>query len=463
MLATQLILPTGASAAEPCPAERPPFSLLRYDESYTFLENPECRTEFWDAVKYIPLGRRSGWYLSLGGDFRERYEFFHNEDAGSAPADRDGNNSYVRHRYLLHGDLHLGPSFRIFAQFLAGLETGRTGGPRPEIDEDAFDLHQAFVDLVLPLGRDSSLTSRLGRQELSYGSGRLVDVREVNLPRSFDAARLLLRTGGWAVDGFWSKPVRNRTGVFDDDTDPDRSLWSVYAVTPLALLPDGHADLYYLGYENRRAQFDQGSGYELRHTFGFRLWGQPGRWEYDVEFIGQVGQFSSGTIGAWGIASTTHYTFTRLPLRPRPGLRADVTSGDQDPRSVNLQTFNPLFPTGAYYNLGDPVGPQNLIHVHPVVDLHFGGAMTLTMDWAFFWRTSLDDGLYRLAGSVFRTGQLSRERYVGSAPAVTLRWAPTRHISVLAGYVHFFAGPFLRETPPGKDTDYFTIWVAYKF
>src|SRR5262245_18403019 len=110
MLATQLILPTRASASEPCPAERPPFSLLRYDESYTFLENPECRTEFWDAVKYIPLGRRSGSYLSLGGDFRERYEFFHNEDAGSAPADGDGNNSYARHRYLLHGDLHLGPS-----------------------------------------------------------------------------------------------------------------------------------------------------------------------------------------------------------------------------------------------------------------------------------------------------------------------------------------------------------------
>jgi hypothetical protein len=101
--------------------------------------------------------------------------------------------------------------------------------------------------------------------------------------------------------------------------------------------------------------------------------------------------------------------------------------------------------------------------VHPVVDLHFGGAMTLTMDWAFFWRTSLDDGLYRLSGSVFRTGQLSRTRYVGSAPAVTLTWAPTRHISVLASYVHFFAGPFIRETPPGKDTDYFTIWVAYKF
>lgn len=52
---------------------------------------------------------------------------------------------------------------------------------------------------------------------------------------------------------------------------------------------------------------------------------------------------------------------------------------------------------------------------------------------------------------------LTGARYVGSAPAVTLTWTPTRHISVLASYAHFFAGPFIRETPPGKDVDYFTI------
>jgi hypothetical protein len=234
MLATHLTLPAGALAYEPCPAERPWFSLLRYEESYESLENPRCRTAFWDPVKYIPLGSRSGWYFSLGGEFRERYEFFHNEDAGSQPADRHGNNSFARHRYLLHGDVHVGPSFRAFVQVLAGLETGRMGGPRPEIDEDAFDLHQAFADVVLPLGADGSLTSRLGRQELRYGSGRLVDVRDAHLPRSFDATRLVLRAGGWSADGFWSKPVRNRTGVFDDDTAPQRSLWGVYAVKALA-------------------------------------------------------------------------------------------------------------------------------------------------------------------------------------------------------------------------------------
>jgi hypothetical protein len=284
-----------------------------------------------------------------------------------------------------------------------------------------------------------------------------------NLRRAFDAVRLLLRVGTWAVDGFWSKRVRNRDDVFDDDPDPERSLWGVYAVHPLALLPDGHVDLYYLGITHRQALFDQGMADELRHSLGLRLWGRPMPWEYDVEFIWQFGTFGSGTILAWAVASVTRYHFDALPLRPRLSLVADITSGDQDPNSANLQTFNPLFPTGAYFNIADPVGPSNIMHLHPGLDLHFGEKVTATAKWTFFWRQSLDDGIYRLSVAPLRTGQQSRQRYIGSSPSLTGVWTATRHITVQASYVHFFAGPFLEETPPGKDIDYVTIWFTYKF
>jgi hypothetical protein len=108
----------------------PAYQLLRDKEDYSYLKDPRCRTDFWDAIKYIPLGSQQGWYLSLGGELRERYEFFHNEEAGSQLADRHGNNSYALQRYLLHGDLHLGARLRFFAQIMSGLENGRSGGPR---------------------------------------------------------------------------------------------------------------------------------------------------------------------------------------------------------------------------------------------------------------------------------------------------------------------------------------------
>ncbi len=79
---------------------------------------------------------------------RERDEFVHNPNAGSGIANASGDNQDLLERYLLHADLHLGPNFRFFGQLVTGLESGRIGGPRPDIDENIFDLHQGFADFV---------------------------------------------------------------------------------------------------------------------------------------------------------------------------------------------------------------------------------------------------------------------------------------------------------------------------
>jgi hypothetical protein len=445
--------------------EAPPaYKLLRYDEDYSYLKDPSRRTDFWDAIKYVPLWGCEDCYLTVGGELRERYEFLHNADEGAAPADSHGNNGYLLQRYLLHGDLHVTSYFRFFGQLMTGLEDGRIGGPRSDVDRDAFDVHQAFADLVLPVaGEKDTLTARLGRQEFEYGSGRLIDVRDgVNVRLAFDAARLLLRTGDLQVDGWWSKPVRNRPGVFDDDPDPTRSFWGLYAVHPLPFLNQGNVDLYYLGFENKQALYVQGPGSELRHSLGTRLWGKPLPWEYNLEYVWQLGAFGPGTIEAWTVAHAVRYNFSDLPLKPRLGLRFDIASGDNNRSSPNLQTFSPLFPSGMYFNLLNPVGPLNMIDLHPTCDLYAGEKITLGLDCDFFWRESLGDGVYRISGTPLRPG-IGGGRFVGSSPAITVVWNATRHLSMLASYVHFFPGPFFKENPPDKATDYFTTWLNYEF
>jgi hypothetical protein len=356
-------------------AAPPAYKLLRYEEDYSyFYRKSSLPPDFWDPIKFIPLWWVDPNYLSLGGEVRERYEFYHNPDAGLPPANAHGNNGDFLERYLLHADYHLSEFFRFFGQIVTGLEDGRIGGPRPDIDRNAFGVHQAFADFVLPLaGEKDTLTARLGRQELEYGSGRLIDVRDgPNLRLSFDAARLLLHTMDWEVDSWWGKPVLNQPAVFDDIPDPVRSFWGVYAVGPLPLLPKGNIDLYYLGFENKDAVYAQGPGYELRHTLGTRLWGRPLPWEYNLEYDWQFGRFGTGTIEAWSAAHAIRYNFSDLPLKPHVGLRFDATSGDNNPATANLQTFNPLFPSGVYFNLLNPVGPLNMIDLHPTLDLYAG-------------------------------------------------------------------------------------------
>ena len=48
------------------------YSLLRENEDWSFLSNPAIRDDFWDPIKYIPLGT-SGSYVSLG-EVREVFE-----------------------------------------------------------------------------------------------------------------------------------------------------------------------------------------------------------------------------------------------------------------------------------------------------------------------------------------------------------------------------------------------------
>src|SRR2546425_1120728 len=441
-------------------ADAPPFKLIRYDESYAYLRDPSQRSDYLDVIKFIPLTTNGDWYLTLGGEIRERYEYYHNSLWGRGPQDGGG---YLLERYMVHADAHFAEYVRVFAQFKSDLEDGRNGGPRPT-DEDDFDLHQAFFDVRVPLSDTDALAFRIGRQELTYGSSRLVSVREEpNVRRTFDGAKVILKLADWQVDAFAVKPVRTKTGVLDDDPDPARDFWGVYAATPVSWLPGGHIDLYYLGLDREDAGFDQGTAREQRHTLGTRIWGRKGGWDYNFEFVYQFGSFGGGDIQAWTAASDTGFTFQDGPLKPRLGMRADITSGDNNPNDSDLQTFNPLFPKGSYFGEPALIGPANHIDVHPQLDLALRRNLTLTLDWDCFWRESTRDGIYGPAVNLIQSGQTSDARYVGNQAEALLVWRIDRHFTFSADYAHFFAGDFLNQTTPGKDVDYFSTWLTYKF
>jgi hypothetical protein len=437
----------------------PAYTLNRADEDYAYLRGPALRTDFWDPVKFIPLNESGIWYLSLGGEARERYEYFSHPNWGDGPP----GSGYLLQRYFLHADVHMGEYVRLFNQLQSSLENGRDGGPRPT-DKDELDLHQLFLDVKFDVGRDGVFVLRSGRQELAYGSQRIISVREgPNVRQSFDGFRAMFRTGELKVDAFATKPVETKRYVFDDGPDNSRGLWGVYSVLPLSAIAKGNIDLYYVGYYKRDAQFDQGSAREIRQSAGTRVWRTAKPTDYNFEFIYQWGKFGNSDIQAWTVASDTGYTFDSLPFQPRLGLKADITSGDRDPKNPDLQTFNPLFPKGAYFSEDALIGPANHIDLNPSVDLHFASNLTLSANWDFFWRESTHDGIYNNAVILVRSGNNSSARYVGSQPQTVLEWGIDRHITFIAIYAHFLSGPFLRETGPSEDVDYLTTWLTYKF
>lgn len=461
ILAGILLQPVATAQTKPaCPSTPPVYSSSPYDENYWYLSNESCRTDYWDTIKYIPLNSTGRTYLSLGGQVRERYEFFDHYNWGQGPQTSSG---YLLQRYMVHGDLRVQSRFRLFVDLKSGIENGRNGGPRP-VDEDKLDVHQVFVD-VKPLEWSSgSLTLRTGRQELSFGSSRLVSVRESpNVRQSFDGFRLVLLSNRWRLDAFATKPVETNPGIFDDSPDHTRSFWGLYATTPIAGQENANIDLYYFGLDRKTAAFDQGLAREQRHSVGARLWGRPEQWDYNFETLFQWGRFGQGNIRAWTAASDTGYTVRSWSLHPRIGLKADIASGDKNPADPNLQTFSGLFPKGGYFSEADLLGPANFIDLHPSATLPLTKRLFLTTDADFFWRESLGDGLYGVAVNLVRSGKNSRARYIGNHASAQMEFRLDRHTTLVWEYLHFFAGPFLEQTGPGKNINYVTAWATYKF
>ena len=445
-------------AADPPP--RPEFKPSRQDEDWSVLRDPGLRTDLFDGIKFVPLNHDGSSWLTFGGEARERYEYFQNANWGRGPQDDDG---YFLHRVMFHADARLAEHFRFFTQFKSGLESDRDGGPRPT-DRDEFDLHQIFADANVALGDDHWLTLRVGRQELSFGTQRLVSVRESpNVRQSFDGVRATLLWNGWQFDAFATRPVETNRGVFDDGPDPQAKFWGFYGVAPLKWITGGKVDFYYLGLERDSASFDQGTAHELRHSLGTRLWGKHAGWEWNFEFVYQFGDFGGGDISAWTAASDTGFTFVHTPWTPRLGLKANVTSGDRNPNDKDLQTFNPLFPRGAYFGENGLIGPENHIDVHPSIELHPARSITFTADAAFFWRESAHDAVYNSGLNVARSGVNGGSRYVGEQIAAQIEWRLQRHLTWSANYTHFFAGEFIHENPPGRDVDYFSTWITFRF
>jgi hypothetical protein len=404
--------------------------------------------------------------LSLGGEGRLRYEYFKQFNFGAGPQD---GNGYLLQRYLLHADSHFSKRVRVFAQLQSAISNGRNGGPRPT-DDDRLEAHQAFFDVKLG-DETKALIFRVGRHEMDFGSGRLISAGEgLNVRRSFDGLRVIYRQGPWLVNGQLNKLVSIKPGLFNDVSDSSQTFWGAGATRARPKIRGGH-QFAYIALDRKAGRFDQGSGRELRHTIIVRTYGgfgDPGSpFDYNFDTIAQWGSFkSSGRqigIRAWAVAADLGQRIGRILFKPRLGLRIDATSGDRDPTDERLQTFNPLFPGTSYSDTIGLIGAANSLAFNPNLRFAVKERWAVSAGTAFFWRQSRRDGIYGINVTPLRAGGLSRARKVGTLPSARFDWGINRHLTYTAVYSHFFAGRFLKETPPGGNVDYASTWLTFRF
>ncbi len=442
-------------AASVCEAQN--FKLMRYDEDYSSLKD-STRT-LYNRIKYIPLNTGGSNYLSFGGSIRQELDQARNEDWG---AFNTGTDAFSLQRYNLHADLHLGSRIRFFGQLRSGLEFGRRNGPRP-IDEDQLNVQNLFIDVIPYRKQERSLTIRLGRQEIQYGSGRLLDVRDgPNLRQYFDGAKVVFASSRFRIDGFLLANASVRTGVFDNPINGKAGLWGIYSTW---FGSAGKAiDLYYLGIDREQARFDDGIADENRHTLGARIWRNSNTILYNLEFGYQFGTFGAGRISSWGGSSEIGYRWQQYSTMPTVKLRADFIAGDRKKGDGRLGTFNPLFPNGGYFGMNPQAGPANIWSVHPNLSWVPVKKVVLSHEVVFYWRQSLHDGVYRPDGAFGLSSAASNKRYIGTAYISTATWEISNCLSLNLGAQYFQTGSFINDViPRHRDGFFLSSLLGFRF
>jgi hypothetical protein len=428
----------------------PDYERLRQDENWSAW----CRDNVdSDEYAYKCFRPTKDSLLSIGGEGRWRYAV---TNGANWQDEIDGSDDAFLQRYVVFADWRLSPSFRIYTQLYSALSAGLEQGPSP-LDENRLSFQQAFFQFSG--GEHWQMT--LGRQELALGSGRLVDAREgPNVRRRYDALRLTSYVKSWQVDAFVGRPWQISQGSFDDRLDDNQAIWGIYAVNNEYSWPK--FDVYYLGYRNNEANYLQGSGKELRHTLGSRLWGTRWGLTLNWELALQFGQFNEQDIRAWTIASDTSYALRRYPFSS-VGVSVNVASGDKNQDDNKLGTFNPLLPRGNYFSELALLGPRNFYNIQPYLTFQPHPAVKVSAAVNFYWRLSTKDGVYGPGGNLLNVDSASDRRYVATEYSLSTAVSLTKSTTLTLVYGYSDPAALVRQAGSRGATDYveFTAKVLF--
>ncbi len=439
----------------------PPFCIDAgsfFDNDFRYLDDPNnTQHDYLDPIKRIHLG--DNWLLSFGGEERLRAV----NETDSRLSGRDNNYQLLRTR--VYGDLWYKDRFRVYAEFIDA-QSYNQNLPPLAIDVNHSDLLNLFGELKLFEINDNPVYFRAGRQELLYGSQRLISPLDwANTRRTFQGYKVYYHSEKLDVDAFWVQPIIIDPHHFDspDDGQQFAGNWITYRPRK------GQAvDLYYLYLDNTRpvaTGFGNAHGGFNVSTFGSRYAGDYQHVLWDFEGMYQFGDWANQETAAGAFTTGLGYHFADLALNPTFWVYYDWASGDHNPGLDRHGTFNQLFPFGHYYfGFIDVVGRQNIEDLNLHAYIWPTKWIATGLQYHMFRLESAKDALYNAAGTAIRrdpTGRAGTD--VGDEIDYTTNFHLSMHQDILVGYSKLFAGAFVRRTGSPLSPEYFYIQYSYRW
>ena len=454
----------------------------------------------------------AGW--DIGVNERIRYE--DKDDAGtthagsnfdffSAPPTTNSNQYWLTRlmpRVAYKGDLI---SFVVELRSSYALSDDRytataAGKNMPE-DDGPLQLQMAYVVIGNP--KEFPVTAKVGRQELTYGEGRIVgNAYWLNVFHTFDAVKLRYQDSFFGVDVFAANLVYTDADHFEN-SNPQDTLSGAYFDFP-GVSKDNVNELYLFARNVSRgivtdnwsqvpAPFRFTAPQDL-YTLGYRLKSKKdayGPWDYGVEAMLQFGDrtavYPATTVAAaksaprldqkaWAFIAQGGYTWKDEPMKPRVALIVSAASGDSNPADKDSETFQNVLPSNhGLYGIMDLTSLQNMVDYRLNFTAKPSATTSLAVDLHQEYLETTDDFWYNVAGVPRNTAGAA----VGSGKGFGLNptyssdlgqeadliggWTVTRGVLLEAGLGHFFRGQYVKESlrvVGSRDADYFYVQMT---
>jgi hypothetical protein len=403
------------------------------------------------------LNQRLPNWLRFSGEERLRWEGF--QGGGFKP---DSSDYYLLNRLRLAVMVLPAPWLKVRFQTQDARAGWKNQKPYAAPFQDTWDLRLAYVELG---DNEKRAGLRVGRQELAFGSERLVGMSNwSNTSRTFDAVRATVHSGHFRLDAFAASVVVLHDGQVGMHRTGN-NLHGLYGGLE-DLIPGSVIEPYFFWRLAPAGQTEIGSAGKLdSKTIGVRWKGMIRTIDYGIDIVGQTGSEGTNNIHARASHLVVGYTLDDNPLRPRFLAEYNYASGDHNPNDHTLGTFDELYPTvHDKYGLADQFGWQNMQHVRAGVELNARSKWMFSGKYNSFWLADAHDALYSSRnGPIVRSADGSAGRFVGQELDATALYALSKGMRCGAGFGYVLPGTFLKRTTPGKSYSSPYVMLDYAF
>ena len=486
--------PAAAKPAGPPKPPPQPWKPCFFDNDFSYKKDPKHTPLIGEELKDMSLDGVLPWdigedtRLSVGGELRYRY--MNESNRLRAPFLNNGAQStYDLIRWRQYFDLKHSDWVRVYVE---GIDASINHADLPitGIDVNRWDLQNAFVDLKVFERDDKPVWLRVGRQEMNFGSQRLVSALDwANTRRNFEGLRINSPGTTWDLDAWLTHPLNTATfgtgqglGVFRNDHAFDQAEesitfgggWATYKG-----IKDHTIDSYFLWAQYDKPvvggvgfppvppnSFPLGDIYTLgtRWQGTFNVDGGERAYLADVEGGYQFGNNKGEDVQAGFFVLGGGHTWKTVKWEPTVWMFYDWASGDSNPADgTNNTAFQYYGLVHAYLGLIDNVARQNISDINYRVQLKPTKKLQLQAAHHFFQLASQNDSLYTVTGQKFGLpGNPSGN--VGQELDLVATYTVNQNLSIEAGQFWFMYGDYIHNVQPlRQDAQQFYVQTTFRY